>query len=200
MARISLLVSYGTNLIVGQLWHESYWRASQPANSQPSMHCTMSPAAWAPRKWELGQAQVGHVSPTRPAAPISPRGGQCEGGPCELMCFSVGCRGGSRYVEGCWGLSYLKIELCFYLYLYFFIFLVFVFPFLFFVSSIFCFISPFHCYVFCYIFTFSMVNFQKCRYMGFQKTSNNRSLDWQNWCFIQGFHNFLVFLRYFCNK
>ena len=25
----------------------------------------------------------------------------------------VGCRGGSRYVEGCWGFPYLKIEMCF---------------------------------------------------------------------------------------
>ena len=25
----------------------------------------------------------------------------------------VGCKGGSRYVEGCWGLLYLKMEKCF---------------------------------------------------------------------------------------
>ena len=43
-----LLVSYGTNLIVGQLLHESYWPASQPASQPAASKQASQPAARQP--------------------------------------------------------------------------------------------------------------------------------------------------------
>ena len=107
----------------------------------------------------------------------------------------VWCRGVSRYVEGCWGVPCLKININNISICMFPIWFKFSFCFVF-VSFVY---SCFILYVYIYIYiSFLSFIFQKCRYSGFQDTSNKQIPRSTNIFSVKCFHIssciFLVFL------